>query len=143
VNVCEIVEEVLMLLEHQAAPGVLKVVRELPPSVRWEVDPLQFRQTVWNLCLNAVQAMHDGGELRVTVGVVDGRLTVQVSDTGHGISPADVDHVFEPFYSTKPGGSGLGLALVHRIVQDHGGDIDVESSGAGSTFTLRLPVAHA
>jgi signal transduction histidine kinase len=65
---------------------------------------------------------------------------VRIADTGDGIGGTDVHHVFEPFYSTKPGGSGLGLALVHRILQDHGGDIDVDSTpGAGSTFTLRIP----
>jgi two-component system sensor histidine kinase HydH len=104
------------------------------------VDPQQFRQAVWNLCLNAAQAMPDGGELRVAVGAVDGRLTVQVADTGHGIGVTDVHHVFEPFYSTKPGGSGLGLALVHRVVQDHGGEIDLDSApGSGTSFTLRIP----
>jgi len=140
VNVCETIDEVLVLLEHQAAPGTLKVVRELPASLEWEVDPQQFRQAVWNLCLNAAQAMPDGGELRVAVAAVDGRLMVQVADTGHGIGVTDVHHVFEPFYSTKPGGSGLGLALVHRVVQDHGGEIDLDSApGAGTSFTLRIP----
>jgi two-component system sensor histidine kinase PilS (NtrC family) len=140
VNVCETVDEVLVLLEHKATPGTLKVARELPPSLEWDVDPQQFRQAIWNLCLNAVQAMPNGGELRVAATVIDERLTVLVSDTGDGIGATDVHHVFEPFFSTKPGGSGLGLALVHRILQDHGGEIEVESTqGAGSTFTLRIP----
>jgi signal transduction histidine kinase len=68
---------------------------------------------------------------------------VTVEDSGHGIGGSDVAHVFEPFFSTKPGGSGLGLALVHRILQDHGGDVDVDSTpGGGSTFTLRMPARH-
>ena len=140
VNVCETIDEVLVLLEHRATPGVLKVVRELPPTLMWEVDPQQFRQAVWNLCLNAVQAMPDGGELRVTACTVDESLVVRIEDSGHGIGGGDVAHVFEPFFSTKPGGSGLGLALVHRILKDHGGEVDVESTaGGGSTFTLRIP----
>jgi two-component system sensor histidine kinase PilS (NtrC family) len=140
VNVCETIDEVLVLLEHRAAPGTLKIAREMPALLEWDVDPQQFRQAIWNLCLNAVQAMPDGGELRVEAAVVDGHLTVRISDTGDGIGITDVHHVFEPFYSTKPGGSGLGLALVHRILQEHGGDIDVESTpDAGSTFTLRIP----
>jgi two-component system sensor histidine kinase PilS (NtrC family) len=143
VNVCETIDEVLTLLEHQATPGTLKIVRELPLALEWDVDPQQFRQAIWNLSVNAVQAMPDGGELRVTAAVMDARLTVRVTDTGDGIGGTDVHHVFEPFYSTKPGGSGLGLALVHRILQDHGGDIDVESApGAGSTFTLRIPACR-
>jgi two-component system sensor histidine kinase PilS (NtrC family) len=143
VNVCETIDDVLVLLEQRTTTGTLKVARELPPSLEWDVDPQQFRQAVWNLCLNAVQAMPDGGELRVSATITDGRLAVRISDTGDGIGVADVHHVFEPFFSTKPGGSGLGLALVHRIVQDHGGEVEVESTpGAGSTFTLRLPVHH-
>ena len=95
---------------------------------------------LWNLCLNAVQAMPDGGELRVTARTVDKSLVVCIEDSGHGIGGSDVAHVFEPFFSTKPGGSGLGLALVHRILKDHGGEVDVESTaGGGSTFTLRIP----
>jgi two-component system sensor histidine kinase PilS (NtrC family) len=140
VNVAEAVDEVLVLLEHRATPGTLKTVREFPPALVWSVDLQQFRQALWNLCLNAVQAMPDGGELRVTMGSVGGRLLVRVSDTGEGIAPADVAHVFEPFFSTKPDGNGIGLALVHRIVQDHGGEIDVQSRpGQGSTFTITVP----
>jgi two-component system, NtrC family, sensor histidine kinase PilS len=143
INVCETIDEVLILLEHRATPGTLKVARELPPALECDVDPQQFRQAIWNLCLNAVQAMPDGGELRVAATAGDGALTVSVSDTGEGISVSDIEHVFEPFFSTKQGGSGLGLALVHRIVQDHGGDIDLESApGAGSTVTLRIPTAY-
>jgi signal transduction histidine kinase len=84
--------------------------------------------------------MPEGGELRVAATDGDGALTVRVSDSGEGISATDMQHVFEPFFSTKPGGSGLGLALVHRIAQEHGGEIDLESTpGSGTTFTLRIP----
>jgi len=144
VNVGEAVDEVLLLLEHRATPGTLKTVREFPPALVWSVDRQQFRQAVWNLCLNAVQAMPDGGELRVAMVVVAGRLLLRVNDTGEGIAPADLGQIFEPFFSTKPDGTGLGLALVHRIVQDHGGEIDVHSRpGVGSTFTVTLPRADA
>ena len=143
VNVCETIDEVLVLLEHRAPAGSLKIVRDLPDSLLWDVDPQQFRQAIWNLCLNAVQAMPDGGDLRVSASVVDGSLVVRIEDSGDGIGGNDVAHVFEPFFSTKPGGSGLGLALVHRIVKDHGGEVDLESTvGAGSTFTLRIPGRH-
>jgi two-component system sensor histidine kinase PilS (NtrC family) len=141
VNVAETVDEVLVLLEHQVPPGTLKTVREFPPALTWPVDRQQFRQAIWNLCLNAVQAMPEGGELRVTMAVLARRLILRVIDTGEGIAAADLSQIFEPFFSTKSGGSGLGLALVHRIVQEHGGDIDVQSRpGGGTTFTLTLPV---
>jgi len=139
-NVVESIDEVLVLLEHRATPGTLKIVREFPPSLEWLVDPQQFRQAVSNLCLNAVQAMPDGGELRVTAAVVGGQLEVRVADTGEGIARENLPHIFEPFFSTKSDGSGLGLALVHRVMQDHGGEVHLESAaGAGSVFTLRFP----
>jgi len=144
VNVAEAVDEVLLLLEHQIGPGTLKVVREFPPAITWTVDRQQFRQAVWNLCLNAVQAMPDGGELRVTMAAAGARLVLRVNDTGEGIAAPDLGHIFEPFFSNKSGGSGLGLAMVHRIVQDHGGEIDVRSRpGTGSTFTVTLPAVDA
>jgi len=141
-NVAEVVDEVLVLLEHRATPGTLKVVREFPATLSWSVDRQQFRQVVWNLCLNALQAMPDGGELTVSMTGTAGRLLVRVADTGEGITGDDLAHIFEPFYSTKIDGTGLGLALVHRVVQDHGGEIDVQSrAGVGAVFTLTLP-AH-
>jgi two-component system, NtrC family, sensor histidine kinase PilS len=139
-DVAAAAEEVMLLLEHRTSPGSLKVIREFAPSVLWPVDAQQFRQILWNLCLNAVEAMPEGGELRVTAAVRGDTLEVTVSDTGEGIAPGDLAHVFEPFFSTKSEGTGLGLALVHRVVQEHGGDIDVRSSpGLGTTFTLTLP----
>ena len=143
-DVAAAAEEVLLLLEHRASPGSLKVLREFAPSIPWAVDAQQFRQILWNLCLNAVEAMPEGGELRVSVAARGETLEVAVSDTGDGIAAGDVAHVFEPFFSTKPEGTGLGLALVHRIVQDHGGEIDVRSSpGLGTTFTMTLPARNA
>src|SRR6266516_2488967 len=139
-NVIEAIDEVLVLLEHHAPPGTLKIAREFPPTLEWLVDPEQFRQAVLNVCLNAVQAMSDGGELRVTAAIVSAGLEVRVADTGEGIAAEDLEHIFEPFFSTKSDGSGLGLALVHRIMQDHGGEVHVESAaGVGSIFTLRFP----
>ena len=142
VNVAEILDEVLVLLDHRELPPSLKIVREFAPVVTGQVDPQQLRQAVWNLCLNAVEAMPDGGELRVSAGQKDRRLYVVISDTGDGIPSADQPHVFEPFFSTKPGGSGLGLALVHRILRDHGGDVSLRSSSSGGTrAVLILPAA--
>src|SRR2546425_8612504 len=143
-DVAAAIEEVLVLLEHRARPGSLKTVRDFAPSILWAVDAQQFRQILWNLCLNALEAMPEGGELRVAAEVVGDRLEGSVTDSGEGIGANDLSHVFEPFFSTKPEGTGLGLALVHRIVQEHGGEIDVRSSpGLGTTFTLSLPSRNA
>jgi two-component system sensor histidine kinase PilS (NtrC family) len=145
VNVADALEEVLVLLEHRAKAGSLKVVREFDVPLYWRLDSQQFKQIVWNLCLNAVEAMSDGGELRVgAAAAADQLLEVWVGDTGSGIGPDDLPHLFEPFFSTKPDGTGLGLALVHRIVREHGGGIDVRSTrGLGTTFTVTFPARNA
>lgn len=141
-NMAEVIDEVLTLIEHRDLPASLKIARDFPTSLPWRVDAQQLRQALWNLCLNALEAMPDGGELRVGAAAHDGFLHVSVTDTGEGIAAADLPHVFEPFFSTKPGGSGLGLALVHRIVRDHGGEVDVRSApGFGTTVVLTLPAS--
>src|SRR5439155_221806 len=123
----------------------LKILRGFSGPLVWRVDPQRFRQVLWNLCLNAVEAMPEGGELRVGATLVPGhKLEVSVADSGHGIAPDDLAHVFEPFFSTKADGTGLGLSLVHRIVQEHGGEVDVRSTpGLGTMFTVTLPARHA
>lgn len=144
VNLAETLEQVLTLLEHRASPGTLKIVREFADTLPARADPQQIRQALWNLCINAVESMPDGGELRVggkqLASADAGPLQLWISDTGQGIGEQDLPHIFEPFYSTKSAGSGIGLALVYRVVQEHGGHIEVRSrAGAGTTFTLMLP----
>jgi two-component system, NtrC family, sensor histidine kinase PilS len=145
VNLSQVIEDVVVLIEHRPLPASLKIVREYEETLLIRADPQQVRQAIWNLCINAVQAMPDGGEVRVGgrhLRAVNGpgRLEIWIADTGPGIPDTDLPHVFEPFYSTKPEGSGLGLAVVYRIVQDHGGQIEVRSQpGAGTRMTLLLP----
>ena len=144
INLADTLDEVLLLLEHRPLPDNVKIVRAYDRELGVEADPQQIRQVFWNLCLNALQAMVEGGELQVAARR-EGRLVqVRVSDAGHGIHAADLPHIFEPFFSTKSEGSGIGLALVHRIVQEHGGDIDVRShAGQGTIFTITLPAGDA
>ncbi|MGH7389087.1 MAG: two-component system sensor histidine kinase NtrB [Candidatus Rokuibacteriota bacterium] len=140
VDVTQVIDDVLTLLEHRELPPGLEIVRDLPGRLPWGIDAQQFRQALWNLCLNAVEAMPGGGELRVSAAAVGGRLGVRVSDTGCGIETVALPHVFEPFFSTKPGGSGLGLALVHRIICDHDGHIEIRPTvGGGTTMLMVLP----
>jgi two-component system sensor histidine kinase PilS (NtrC family) len=136
-DVAILLREILVLVEHRPVPAPIRVVRDLPEALWWEVDPQQLRQAVWNLCLNALDAMPGGGELRVAARA-DGRaLRITVTDTGTGIPESERPHVFEPFYSTKPGGSGLGLPLVHRVARDHGGSTELRSvPGAGTEIVL-------
>jgi two-component system sensor histidine kinase HydH len=143
INMAEILDEVLLLIEHRALPANLKVSREYGETLPARADPQRLRQAVWNLCLNAVQAMPDGGELRVGAHALrerGGRLQISITDTGQGIAETDLPHIFEPFFSTKPEGSGIGLALVYRVAEEHGGSIEVRSRvGEGTTFFLALP----
>jgi two-component system sensor histidine kinase PilS (NtrC family) len=126
-NLAGILDEVLLLVEHRALPADLKIMRQYSDALPAQVDPQQIRQAIWNLCLNALQSMPEGGEMRVGGRVLPAppreRIQIWVSDSGHGIAEEDLPHIFEPFYSTKAEGSGIGLALVYRVLQDHGGQV--------------------
>jgi signal transduction histidine kinase len=104
------------------------------------VDPRLIKQTLLNLMINALQAMPRGGELILSAGMSGHDAVIDVIDTGNGIAADDLDKIFHAYYSTKKGGTGLGLAMAQRIVQEHGGQLTVKSEpGKGSDFTLRLP----
>jgi len=107
-----------------------------------QFDPDQIEQALVALFVNAIEAMPHGGTLAVRADLRPDEFTLAVEDTGVGIPREVLPRIFEPFFSTKEGtsGVGLGLAVVHGIVQRHGGRIDVESSpGAGTRFTITLP----
>ncbi len=108
-------------------------------------DESQIRQALLNLVRNAKEAMANGGQIRIEVGKgEDGYVRLALSDSGPGIPAQYLANIFEPFFSTKAKGTGLGLALVQQIVNEHGGRIEVESPPAGGTsFTILLPVAKA
>jgi two-component system sensor histidine kinase HydH len=106
-------------------------------------DPDRLSQALLNLCLNAIQAMETGGVMTLATGTApDGRALVEVADTGPGISPEHRDRIFDPYFTTKPRGTGLGLPLAHKIVAAHGGEIRVSSRpGGGTAVAVLLPVA--
>ena len=115
-----------------------KLARQLPDL---RMDPAQIQQALVNLMRNALQAMTKGGVLRLQTGQSSENVWVSVSDTGCGIPADHVKQIFEPFYTTKKKGSGLGLMIVQRIVRDHGGAIELESRvEEGTTFRIRLPL---
>jgi signal transduction histidine kinase len=112
------------------------------PRVR--ADRKLLRQVLLNLALNAQQAMPEGGLLEWQTYDRDGRVCLDVIDTGCGISEVARSKLFQVFFSTKPGGNGLGLPTVRKIVEAHGGTIQCESEpGRGTRFTIRLPAAPA
>ena len=108
-------------------------------------DADQLKQVLVNLISNAVQAMQEsGGRIVVRVSNADGYVTITVADNGPGIPGGDLAKVFDPFYSTKDDGTGLGLTIVHRIIDQHGGRIEVDSTeGEGTTFLVSLPTSNA
>lgn len=120
--------------------GVLIEV-EIPedlPSL--SLDKGQIKQAMYNLIRNAVQAMRDGGLLKITVSPTERFVAVSFSDTGPGIEAEDLGRIFEPYHTTKKEGSGLGLMIVQRILRDHGGEIEIDSRPEhGTTVTLFLP----
>ena len=139
----------LDLIASEAAASGVAVTVSAPGPVWVEGDADRLSQVLLNVCLNAIQEMPEGGALRVDLGV--GRegashASVRVTDTGRGIAPEHIPHVFEPFFTTRAvgEGTGLGLAVSRRIVEEHGGRIEVENNPeGGATFTVTLPAAEA
>jgi signal transduction histidine kinase len=118
-------------------------LRKHPAPVVVPVDTRLLKQAVLNLMLNAVQAMPNGGELLLSLAVPPGGrfAAIDVIDTGQGIAPDVVDQVFRAYYTTKKGGTGIGLAMAQRIVDEHGGRISVRSEvGKGTDFSILLPL---
>jgi len=137
-----VLNETLALLredvENRRIAVELDCAADLP---RIRVDRDQVKQAFFNVIKNALQAMQDGGRLQIALAASDRELSVSFRDTGPGIAREDFSRIFEPYFTTKSGGTGLGLMIVQRIVQDHGGRIDVHSEpGAGTTFTVYLPL---
>ncbi len=130
-------------LQDPRFAGVVEVTLDLE-SVRTSVDPDRLRQVLWNLLTNAAQAMPGGGGIRVVVATEGGSACVRVTDAGVGIPAEERPRIFDPFYTRRAGGTGLGLAVVDQIVRAHGGTVEVASlSGQGTTFTIHLPRVEA
>jgi len=111
---------------------------ELPDA---HIDPAQIKQAFYNIIRNAIQAMADGGLLKIRLSHNDRFVGVAFTDSGRGISPDDIGHLFEPYHTTKSDGTGLGLMIVQRIVRDHGGEVEVRSEpGVGTTVSIFLPL---
>jgi two-component system, NtrC family, nitrogen regulation sensor histidine kinase NtrY len=143
VDVNQIAREVVQLFEAQLrAPGHSPVETKLGLDAdlgQVPADPEQLRRALRNLVLNALDAMPAGGVLTVRTSRQDGKIAVEVSDTGEGLTPEECDRLFTPYYTTKQHGTGLGLAIVQSVVSDHKGTITVHSEpGQGTTFRIEL-----
>ena len=155
VHLHEVLDHSLRLLQHQFDSRGIKLERSYAAEADLiGGDDYQLEQAFVNLFLNALEAMSDHGELQIQTAVVSPegagnggknggnqpRLRVTIKDTGIGISSQNMEHLFEPFFTTKPNGTGLGLLITKRIIQEHQGEISVKSEpNHGAVFTILLP----
>jgi len=144
VDVNEVIEKALTLLFTHKSFKNIRVSKELTPGLpAVRVDRYALEEILMNITMNAADAMQGGGTLTVRTGIGEGRVEVEVSDTGIGIATEEIDKIFDPFFTTKPEGygTGLGLSICLGIVEKMGGAIRVESEqGKGATFFVTLPV---
>ena len=140
-SLAKVIEEMVDFFEPTARAAGIDIKTYLSadlPAVRLNRD--MFKQALLNLMLNAEQALTGGGSITVQAILEPGHVCLSLIDTGHGMPPDVLAKVFEPFFSTKSTGSGLGLATTRKIVEAHHGAIDVQSEvGKGTKFTIRLP----
>jgi len=141
-NLNDIVGQIAEIISQVARDARVTIEVVLDESIHPVFfDEKKITQALLNLCMNALQAMSNGGVLILTTCQDKEYLQVMVSDTGEGIEPKDLEKIFEPFFTKKVQGMGFGLAIVQRIAEDHGGKIMCRSDvGQGTTFTLGLPV---
>ena len=141
VDLAEVLTSVLAFQQKEIADRGITVDAETDsslPSVM--ADRNQVKQVFFNLLKNALEAMQPGGRLRIRARTDDDNVIVALGDSGTGIKHEDLARLFQPYYTTKPGGHGLGLMIVQRIMREHGGQIGIESKeGAGTLVTLQFP----
>jgi signal transduction histidine kinase len=132
-----------MLEDCARENGVALTMENVPAPCTVIADPTALRQVFSNLMRNSKEAERAGTAMAITARTEDkgNQKLIRISDNGSGIPPDKLPKIFIPFFTTKAEGTGLGLALVHRIVTDHGGAVSVSSSDAGTTFTIALPRA--
>jgi signal transduction histidine kinase len=137
----KILEETVDFLGHEIADrGVRVEIESADPLPSIRVDRGQIRQAFFNLIKNAVEAMPGGGVLHLSLSSDDRMVAITFRDTGSGIQPETLSRIFDPYYTTKAGGSGLGMMIVQRVLRDHGGELDIRSEpGRGTHLTLFLP----
>ncbi len=142
-DIHHVLKEVLDSVHPKIQSGKIKVIKDFTPSLSLlKIDKEQIGRVLLNLILNAIEAMPQGGTLTIATGHERNHFKIKIVDTGKGISEENLIKVFDPFFSTKQGGVGLGLTICYGIIASHGGAIEVESkSKKGSIFILSLPLA--
>jgi PAS domain S-box-containing protein len=142
-DVEEVLDDVILFTNRFAKQSEVRIDREFMPDLPLvDADPDQLKQVFLNLVTNAVQVMDEtGGAITVSTDADEAFVHVRVTDTGPGIPASSIGKVFDPFFSTRDAGTGLGLTIVHRIIDEHDGHIEVGSGSQGTTFNVSLPIA--
>jgi signal transduction histidine kinase len=140
----DLINKAMTLLQDRLRESHIEVAREIPEGLPlMHVDPELMRNCLCNFISNAAQAMPEGGKITLgaRIDTEEKVFLLTFSDQGVGIEPQDLEKVFQPYFTTKEAGIGLGLAITERIIKEHGGGLEVQSlPGEGTTFTVRLPV---
>ncbi|MGB2661640.1 MAG: ATP-binding protein, partial [Candidatus Omnitrophota bacterium] len=141
-NVTELLDETLDLLNNDFLKHNIKLEKKYSPLPPLKIDPLQIKQVFLNILLNAIDSMKGGGV--ITIEARESKeITIAIADTGKGIEKEDLKRIFDPFFSKKEDGTGLGLSVVHGIIEKHGGKISVESApDKGTCFEIALPFSR-
>lgn len=144
VEVHKVVQSVVSLAAHTGQQSRIRLETDIPDGLPMiEVDTEQLQQVILNLTLNAIQAMPGGGKIVLSARQQGAEVAIRIVDQGNGIGEQDVEKIFDPFYTTKRAGTGLGLSVAHQIVTQHGGVIRVRRNpDRGMTFTVLLPLSR-
>jgi signal transduction histidine kinase len=141
VELGNLIEEVVALVLAKAEQDSIEVHRQYEVLPKLSLDPELIKTCILNVILNAFQAMPDGGKLSISTKATDSKVSLIIEDTGFGVSKENLPKIFDPFFSTKDRGLGLGLAITKRVVEEHGGKVDFQSiEKKGSTVTMSFPV---
>lgn len=137
-----VVGDLLSFVQYELEQNNVDLVQELDQTIpRLRLDQRYFKQALLNIIKNGIHAMPEGGTMRVSTQLRGDRVLLRVSDNGTGMSEEVMNKIFEPYFTTRDFGSGIGLTLVYKVVKEHSGDISVISKeGRGTTFTITLPV---
>ncbi|MCX7713434.1 MAG: ATP-binding protein [Chthoniobacterales bacterium] len=140
-NLNQLLQESLDFLSPEIHDREILLETDFDPTLpNLQLDPDQIKQAIYNILRNSFQAMKNGGFLQIRTWHDEETVSASISDTGGGIPSSEIGRIFEPYFTTKPGGSGLGLMIVRRIIRAHGGEVIIQSSeGHGVTVTIRLP----
>ncbi|MFH1061607.1 MAG: ATP-binding protein [Candidatus Omnitrophota bacterium] len=144
INIKRIMEEAILTIAQQGSFNNIQIKKNISEDLpELYLDILQIKQVFLNMFINAAEAMVGGGKLNIKVSTKKNMIVIEIADTGAGIEKNNLDKLFEPFFSTKVKGVGLGLAISKEIIENHKGTIEVESKlGKGTMFTISLPIVQ-